>query len=202
MQTWEVSKLSIAVLLALTLTACSQSDATPETSVSTAASLPAVEPSTTPNVIEPAAESAYRSALEISATSAEADGLTELWYDSAQELVQIVVQDPQSKKFLSYDVTDEALYPIDLSAMMPARLLAELDGLIKGGLDEGSVVISSSGGFVITNTIDLTIYVTTYTVDDAGRIATAEIVADDEPLGKITYIFSISAEGQRALAFD
>jgi hypothetical protein len=201
-QARKVSKLSIAVLFALSLTGCSQTDATPDPSVSAAASLPATESSATPNVIEPAAESAYRTALEISATSAEVNGLTELWYDSAEDLVQIVVQDPKSKKFVSYDVTDEALYPIDLSAMMPARLLAELDGLIKGGLDEGSVVTSSSGGFVITNTIDLTKYVTTYLVDDAGRIATAEIIADDEPLGTVTYNFSITAEGKRALAFE
>ena len=188
------------MLFALTLAGCSKTDAAPETSMSAVASLPAIEPSAAPNVIEPAAEAAYRSALEASATSAETAGLTELWYDTDRSLVQIVVQDPKSKRFVSYDVTDEALYPIDLSAMMPARLLAELDGLIKGGLDEGSVITSSSGGFVITNTIDLTKYVTTYTVDDAGRIATAEIIADDEPLGTVTFNFLITADGKRALA--
>ena len=202
MQSRQLSKLSIALLLALTLAGCSQPAATPKTSANTDASSPASEPSATPNLIEPVAEASYRSALEASATSAGTAGLTELWYDTDENLVQIVVQDPKSNRFVSYDVTDEALYPIDVSAMMPTRLLAELDGLIKGGLDEGSVVSSSSGGFVITNTIDLTKYVTTYTVDDSGRIATAEIIADDEPLGTVTYNFSITADGKRALAIE
>ena len=174
----------------------------PEISPSVTASSPVAEPSATPNVIEPAAETAYRSALEASSASARESGLTELWYDTDKDLVQIVVQEPKSKRFVSYDVTDEALYPIDETAMMPTRLLAELDGLIKGGLDQGSVVTSPSGGFIITNIIDLTVYITTYTLDDAGRIATASIIADDEPLGTVTYNFLITTEGGKALAAD
>ncbi len=200
MQAKPIIKVFVATIFLLAIAGCAKNSAAPAIATYASTGEPEIEASATPNLIEPAAQVAYRSALEASRKSAGTDGLTELWYDTDKELVQIVVQDPKSKKFVSYDVTDETLYPIDGSAMMPARLLAELDGLITGELDKGSVMTANAGGFVITNTIDLIEYVTTYTVDDAGRIATASIIADDEPLGNVTYSFTITAEGKKALA--
>lgn len=200
MQAWPINKVSVAILCVLAIAGCSQTAASPEGTAPAPTSLQSGEPGITPNLIEAQAESAYRAALKLSSNAAGTVGLTELWYDTDDELVQIVVQDPKSKRFVSFDVADEAVYPIDETAMMPTRLLAELDGLIAGGIDQGSVITGKQGEFIITNTIELIKYVTTYTLDAQGRIATASIIADEELLGTATYSFSITAEGTRALA--
>lgn len=200
MQAWPVSKFSVAILCVLAIAGCSQTDASPESTAPAPASSQSGEPGTAPNLIEAQAESSYRSALELSSKAAATLGLTELWYDTDDALVQIVVQDPKSKRFVSFDVADEAVYPIDETAMMPTRLLAELDGLIAGGIDQGSVITGNQGEFIITNTIDLIKYVTTYTLDGQGCIATASIVADEELLGTVTFNFLITAEATKALA--
>ena len=188
-----------ASILVVSLSACAKNSATPQNSGEPAASAPAIEPSESPNVIQADAAGAYRSALEISRSAAATDGLTELWYDTDRVLSQVVVQDPASKKFVSQDVTENTATYIDESAMMPARLLSELDGLIKGGLDVGSVTSTIPGQFVITNTIDLVVYKTTYTLDANGRIAKAILVADDESLGEIDFKYSVTVEGKAAL---
>jgi hypothetical protein len=200
MQAWPINKVSIALLCVLAVAGCSKTDAAPESSAPAPATSQSVDSGAVTNLIEAQAESAYRTALEASNSAAETLGLTELWYDASVELVQVLVQDPQSKRFVFLDVLEDANYPVDKNSMMPARLLAELDGLIAGGLDQGSVITGSQGEFIIINTIDLIKYVTTYTLDADGRIATASIIADEELLGTVTYNFSITPEGMQALA--
>jgi len=65
---------------------------------------------------------------------------------------------------------------------------------------QGSVISNTPGAFTITNTIDLSKYVTVYTLDTEGRIAKSVISSDDEPLGEITYTYSVTKEGKAALA--
>lgn len=189
----------IASALALATSACSRGESATPTSTDLAASAPAIEASPSANVIQQDAATAYRIAIQASEKSAATDGLTELWFDSDQVLSQVAVQDPVSKKFVIHDLNDETALYIAKDAMMPARLLGELDGLIKGGVDRGSVVSTKPGEFVVTNTVDLIVYVTTYAIDAQGRIATAVIVADDEPLGNIDYKYEVTKEGKAAL---
>ena len=40
---------------------------------------------------------------------------------------------------------------------------------------------------------------TVYTLDAEGRIAKSVITSDDEPLGEITYTYSVTKEGKAAL---
>jgi hypothetical protein len=186
--------------VALILTGCGKGATDAATSPEITA--PTLEPEVTasPNIIQPDAEAAYRKALLTSQASAGTSGLTELWFDVDGTMVQVAVQDPKSGKFASQDVTDDSVFEIDEASMMPARLLAELDGLVAGGSDQGSVISNSPGEFIITNTIDLSKYVTTYTLDAQGRITKSVIIADDEPLGEITYSYSITKEGKATLA--
>jgi hypothetical protein len=51
----------------------------------------------------------------------------------------------------------------------------------------------------VTNEIDGVIYVTTYEIGQDGLIYKAVIQADDEPLGEVTYAYSVTTEGQAAL---
>lgn len=197
-----MKKLTIAFVagaLAIGVSACSKDAASSPTPTDSAASAPSIEASASPNLIQPDAADAYRTAIGASEKSAATSGLTELWYDTDQVLSQVAVQDPASKKYVIHDLNDETALYITQDAMMPARLLGELDGLIKGGEDRGSVVSNKPGEFVITNTVDLIVYVTTYTLDTQGRIASSVIIADDEPLGNITYKYEVTAEGKAAL---
>ena len=89
---------------------------------------------------------------------------------------------------------------MDETSMMPARTISELDGLVAGANDQGSVISNTPGEFTITNTIDMSKYVTVYTLDTEGRIAKSVISSDDEPLGEITYTYSVTKEGKAALA--
>jgi DNA-binding PadR family transcriptional regulator len=41
--------------------------------------------------------------------------------------------------------------------------------------------------------------VTVYTLDSEGRIEKSVVTSDDEPLGEITYTYSITKEGKAAL---
>ena len=157
------------------------------------------QPSVSPNEIEPEAESQFRAALNTSQESAAAAGLTELWFDTDGKLVQVAVQDSRTKVCASYDVDADSVFEMDETSMMPARTIAELDGLVAGGNDQGSVILSAPGEFTITNTIDLAKYVTVYTLNAEGRIAKSVITADDEALGEITYTYSVTKEGKAAL---
>ena len=160
----------------------------------------AAEPSLSPNEIQPDAERDFRAALVKSQDSAAKSGLTELWYDIDGEMVQVTVQDPKTKICASYDVAADSVFEMDETSMMPARTIAELDGLVAGGNDQGSVKSESPGVFTITNTIDLSVYVTVYTLDSEGRITKSVVSSDDEPLGEITYTYSVTKDGKSALA--
>jgi hypothetical protein len=194
--------VSLAALAVVTFaTGCTnnspESGATQETSI--AAPTLEAEPTVSPNEIEPDAEREFRAALVKSQESAAESGLTELWFDTDGVLVQVAVQDPSTKTCASYDVDADSVFEMDETSMMPARTIAELDGLVAGGNDQGSVILSAPGEYTITNTIDLAKYVTVYTLDTEGRIAKSVISSDDEPLGEITYSYSITKEGKAAL---
>jgi hypothetical protein len=189
--------LSVFAVMALTVGCASDSGASPESSV--AAPTLEAEATVSPNEIEPAAESEFRAALIKSQGSASETGLTELWFDTDGVMVQVAVQDPKTKICASYDVDADSVFEMDETSMMPARTLSELDGLVAGGNDQGSVISSAPGEFTITNTIDLSKYVTVYTLDAEGRITKSVISSDDEPLGEITYTYSITKEGKAAL---
>ena len=194
--------LGLFALAAVSLTSACGNDAPEPTSTqesSVAAPTLGSQPSEAPNEIEPNAEKEFRAALIKSQDSAAVSGLTELWFDTDGEMVQVAVQDPKSKSCANYDVNDDSVYEMDETSMMPARTIAELDGLIAGGEDQGSVVSSAPGEFTITNTIDLAKYVTVYTLDAEGRITKSVISSDDEPLGEITYTYSVTKEGKAAL---
>ena len=167
--------------------------------VSLAAPTQGAGPTVSPNEIEPDAEREFRAALIKSQESAGESGLTELWFDTDGALVQVAVQDPKTQTCASYDVDADSVFEMDESSMMPARTIAELDGLVAGGIDQGSVKSEATGVFVITNTIDSSVYVTTYTLDSEGRIAKSVVSSDEEPLGEITYTYSITKEGKAAL---
>jgi len=189
--------LSVFAVMALTVGCGSDSGASPESSI--AAPTLEAEPSISPNEIQPDAEREFRAALVKSQESAAVSGLTELWFDTDGVMVQVAVQDPKTKVCASYDVDADSVFEMDETSMMPARTISELDGLVAGGNDQGSVISDAPGEFTITNTIDLSKYVTVYTLDAEGRIAKSVISSDDEPLGEITYSYSVTKEGKAAL---
>ena len=194
--------LSFAALAILAFTAgCAGDSPKSGESQETGIAAPTLEaePTATPNEIEPDAEREFRTALVKSQESAAEVGLTELWFDTDGVMVQVAVQDPKTNTYVSYDVDADAVFEMDETSMMPARTIAELDGLVAGGEDQGSVISSAPGEFTITNTIDLAKYVTVYTLDAQGRIAKSVITSDDEPLGEITYSYSVTKEGEAAL---
>ena len=194
--------IGLSTMAAVVLTSgCGNDSPEPTSSQESSVAAPTLEAQATdiPNEIEPSAERDLRAALIKSQESAASSGLTELWFDTDGEMVQVAVQDPKSKTCANFDVNDESVYEMDETSMMPARTIAELDGLIAGGEDQGSVITSAPGEFTITNTIDLSQYVTVYTLDPEGRIAKSVISSDDEPLGEITYNYSVTKEGKAAL---
>lgn len=195
--------LGSLVLAVLTFTTGCASDS-PETGASAESYFPAptldAQASVSPNEIQPDAEREFRAALVASQDSAAKSGLTELWFDTEGSLVQVAVQDPNTKICASYDVNTDSVFEMDETSMMPARTISELDGLVAGANDQGSVISNTPGEFTITNTIDLSKYVTVYTLDTEGRIAKSVISSDDEPLGEITYTYSVTKEGKAALA--
>jgi hypothetical protein len=157
------------------------------------------EPTGIPNEIDKDAEATYREAILASQVSASLNGLTELWYDSENELVQVSVQTKDGSQFITQDFLDGSVYEVDESAMMPAMLLAELDALAVSGTDFGYVVFDDQKRIEVSNNIDDIVYVTTYEIGQDGLIYKATITAEDEALGVITYTYSITKEGQDAL---
>jgi|694.fasta_scaffold18917_14 hypothetical protein len=158
-----------------------------------------VEPSTEPSETESNAEDVYRNAISLSREAANATGLTELWFDSDNQLVLVSVQTADQTQFATQDLLDESVYPIDELEMMPEMLLAELDELVASGLGAENVVLDESNGIKVTNEIDGVIYITKYEIGQDGLIYKAVIQADGEPLGTVTYTYSVTAEGQAAL---
>ena len=194
--------LGLAVLAVLTFaTGCGDKSPNSGSATESGISAPTLEaePSISPNEIQPDAEREFRAALVKSQESAAESGLTELWFDTDGVMVQVAVQDPKTKTCASYDVDADSVFEMDETSMMPARTISELDGLVAGGNDQGSVISNAPGEFTITNTIDLSKYVTVYTLDAEGRISKSVITSDDEPLGEITYTYSVTKEGKAAL---
>lgn len=199
---FRVLGMSLALLAVLGLTTgCSNDFPDANSSINSGVAAPTLEaePSVSPNEIEPAAESEFRAALVKSQESAAQSGLTELWFDTDGAIVQVAVQDPKTNTYASYDVDADSVFEMDETSMMPARTISELDGLVAGGNDQGSVTLTAPGEYTITNTIDLAKYVTVYTLDSEGRVAKSVISSDDEPLGEITYTYSVTKEGKAAL---
>jgi hypothetical protein len=190
---------AFAILAAATGCGNDSPNADASQDASLAAPTSGAEPSISPNEIEPDAEREFRAALIKSQESAAKSGLTELWFDTDGALVQVTVQDPKTQTCASFDVDADSVFEMDESSMMPARTISELDGLVAGGADQGSVKSESPGVFTITNMIDSSVYVTVYTLDSEGRIVKSVVTSDDEPLGEITYTYSITKEGKAAL---
>jgi hypothetical protein len=94
---------------------------------------------------------------------------------------------------------DESVYEVDESAMMPAMLVAELDALAVSGSNYGYVVFDELQQIEVSNNIDDIVYVTTYEIGQDGLIYKATINAEGEPLGEITYFYSVTDEGQSAI---
>ena len=194
--------LGLAVFSVLAFaTGCGNTSPDPQASPEATIAAPSLDPEPTlsPNEIQPDAERDFRAALVKSQEGATKSGLTELWFDTDGVMVQVAVQDSKSSTCATYDVEADSVFEIDETSMMPARTIAELDGLVSGGNDEGSVTSNAPDEFTITNTIDLSKYVTIYTLDAEGRIAKSVISSDDEPLGEITYTYSVTKEGKAAL---
>ena len=164
---------------------------------STSASAIAPTPS---NAISPEVLEAYQKAISASQLSAKQNGLTELLIDVDGEVVQVSVQDSANSLFLIHDLLEDQVYEVDETAMMPAMLLAELES--GTGADQSSLTIMSASPdtFVVTNTIDETVYVSTYTIDSAGRISSSTITAEGEPLGTGEYSYEITVEGEAAIS--
>jgi hypothetical protein len=159
-----------------------------------------VEPSYEPGEITSSAEDVYRKAIGLSTNAANATGLTELWYDSENQLVLVSVQNSDQTQFATQDLLDEMVYQIDEQEMMPSMLLAELDELVASGLSTRNLVLNDSNKVTVINEIDGVIYITAYEIGEDGLIYRALIKADDEPLGEVTYTYSVTSEGQAALA--
>jgi hypothetical protein len=158
-----------------------------------------VDPTANPNEIDKDAEATYRKAISASQVAAASNGLTELWFDSDGELVQVSVQDKAGELFVTQDMMDESVYEVDESAMMPAMLVAELDALAVSGSNYGYVVFDELQQIEVSNNIDDIVYVTTYEIGQDGLIYKATINAEGEPLGEITYFYSVTDEGQSAI---
>lgn len=164
---------------------------------------PSIAPSVSisPNHIAPNAAKAYRQALNRSLSDAQSLGLTELWSDSTETLVTVVVQDPKTGVCAQSDLIMKETQLIDVEAMMPSVLIAELDGLeSNSGSDVGSVTLSANGDIKVTNFMDDTHYTTTYTIDSSGRIATATQFAEGELTATASFDYHVTDEGKRALA--
>lgn len=191
-----VMKLRISLVLVIaTLTTCACGTKSVPTSS------PSPSSSVSSNVVIPSAAAAYRQALDQSLAAANSTGLTELWSDATGALVTVVVQDPKTGVCAQADLIIKDTQLIDADGMMPSVLLAELDGLeANTGTDIGSVKSPASGVIEVANFIDDTHYVTTYTLDSAGRISSAQQLAEGELAATATFSYSITTEGATALS--
>lgn len=198
----KLNTVLLVTTVAIALCACtsdSNSEAT-QPSTSPSAATPAPEPASSTNSVPADAVAAYRSALKASGDSLTKDGITELWFDTDETIVQVLVFDPASNQYLAFDATEGTSALTDESELIPARLSSELDGLIAGNLDTGSVSVTDSGEIVVVDIIDEVKYQTFYTLDQAGRLKDATLLADDENLGLIEFHYEITVEGETALA--
>jgi hypothetical protein len=190
-------KTFAALTVALALTACGTKGATPTTSGSPIAS--GVPSPMVSNDIDPAAAKGYRDALKASLAAMQATGLTELTYDDTNALIDVVAYDPSNKRVVEQDVEFGDAEELDDSATMPSSLLDELDGLESGdSVDSGSIKSPVAGTFVVTSNLEDSSYVTTYTLDDQGRIATSKLVMDGDSIGVTKYVYELTKEAKDA----
>jgi hypothetical protein len=82
------------------------------------------EPTGIPNEIDKDAEAAYREAILASQVSASLNGLTELWYDSENELVQVSVQTKESVITSDDEPLGEITYTYSVTKEGQAALVA------------------------------------------------------------------------------
>ena len=189
------------LVIAVALTGCSShSNAQPSgTANPSVSSSPVI--TIPPNVIDKNAAVEYRTAIETSLTAATAAGLTETWKASDGTVTQLVVFDPVSGRTVEFDAVNSVGDDLDVGAIMPNMLMAELDGLeSNSGTDTGAVASPAAGTFVITNHIDGAEYVSTYVVDSQKRIISAHLVVDGEVAGDNTYEYTVTSAGAAALA--
>ncbi len=157
--------------------------------------------SASPNDVSPTAAKAYRKALELSLASAQSTGLTELWRDSSGSLVTVVAQAAHDGICAQADLVTKDTQVIDSAGMMPSVLLDELAGLENNsGTDTGSVTVPKAGTFVVKNFVEDIHYVTVYTTDSEGRIATAAQQTEGDASATATFTYSLTAEGKKAIS--
>lgn len=167
------------------------------------ASVPGADTMTSfaPNDIDSKAAKAYRAALEKSYAATKTLGLTELWSDDGSTVATVLAWDPKTATGVQDDLENGEVDKIDFESMMPQANIDELDGLeANTGFDVGSLSSPSPGVFVVTIAIDESSMITTYTIDNQGRIASAVATIDNEPAGSATFVYSVTAEGMAALA--
>ena len=192
----------IASVAALAISACAGSNAnSTHTPVASPSATATPLESLSPNAIAPSAAKAYRAALELSLASANSHGLTELWHDATGALVTVVAQAPNDGVCVQADLVVKDAQLIDAGGMMPSVLLDELAGLeANTGTDIGSVQSTKPGTFEVKNFVEDIHYVTIYTTDASGRIATALQSAEGEPAATATFTYSLTTEGKKAIS--
>lgn len=157
--------------------------------------------SSSPNDVSPSAAKEYRKALELSLASANSSGLTELWRDATGELVTVVAQAPHDGVCVQADLVVKDSQLIDSGGMMPSVLLDELAGLeTNNGTDIGSVKSPKVGTFIVKNFVEDIHYLTIYTTDEQGRIATAQQQTEGEPSATAQFSYTLTTEGKKAIA--
>ena len=161
----------------------------------------APEPTGSTNIIDETAAKAYREALQKSLAAQSETGLTEIWKDPDGNLAQVVSFDVASQKGVQHDIIADEAQELGGDAMMPTVLLDELDALEgNASTDRGSVTSQKTGTFTVLNYVDDSKYVSVYTVDDQGRLASAQVSVDDELSAIATFTYSVTAEGKTAFA--
>lgn len=190
---------SLIISLAL-LSGCGNSDDEAIDATTSAAPYPtAPEPTGSTNIIDTDAAKEYRSSLEKSLSAQGASGLTEIWRDSDDNVAQVVAFDPTKTFAVQHDIIADEASQLESDATMPSILLDELDALeANSATDIGSVSSQKVGTYTVMNQIDDSKYVTVYTIDDQGRIATAEVFVDDELSAVAKFVYSLTDEGLTA----
>lgn len=203
---------TIAILLGISLTACggnsdgasgtmAPGDSSTPWPTETDGEIPIENPAPTPVAEETDAKALadFQSALDLSSNTAKATGLTEVWDDSEGVTSLIVVWDTKNKQSVSLDVELNSAEVGEFEYMTPAIAQGDLDSITKGENEGGFINYTSDKAFFIKTNIDGEEYVTTYTLDSSGQLATAKTYVGGDLLGSVTFSYSITAEGQKAL---
>ena len=196
--------LSSTILSLVLVSGCGNDSAQTQPEVTDSASVAtpiAPEPSGSTNIIDPNAAKSYRDALQKSLAAQAATGLTEIWKDPDGNLAQVVAFDVSMQKGVQHDIVADTAQELSADAMMPTVLLDELDALEgNAATDIGSVTSQKPGTFTVLNHVDDSKYVSVYTLDAQGRIATAEVNVDGDLSAVATFTYSVTDEGKAAFA--